>query len=51
MSDYTAYDRMRELNKERWNVDAPYSPDEFQTIRVWKKDENGVRGEKPVFEK
>ncbi|MBQ9142127.1 MAG: hypothetical protein IJX63_10100 [Lachnospiraceae bacterium] len=47
---YTAYNVMRAKNLERWGIDGPVEPEMFDKIRLWKKDENGRRKEKPDFD-
>ena len=40
-SDYTAYEKMKTIIKEKWNldVDGPCEPERFQQSRVWERTE------------
>lgn len=46
---YTAYKKMREINKTRWELDGPAMPEMFTENRIWEKDENGRRKSAPSF--
>ncbi len=46
---YNAYSLMRKKNNDRWKIDGPMYPEEFDVIRVWKKGANGRRKNKPDF--
>ena len=48
---YNAYDAMREKNKKRWGLNGPETPEKFNYIREWQKDENGNKILKVSFEK
>ena len=47
---YTALDKMREKNLGEYGINGPLSPTEFREVRLWRKDEKGIRKEKPIFE-
>ena len=46
---YSAYERMRAKNLEKWGLNGPAYPEAIDVSRVWEKDENGRRKDKPVF--